>query len=107
MTQKNSQLPNHNEWKSLPSTTKIYIVWRIFKTAHLPIIETTILKKLSRVDLWLFPPIGYISCYKTVALLFPVNHPMTYIAIHGTAIMFTALALLLLRPHKKNIAHWV
>jgi hypothetical protein len=107
MIQKHNLPPNPKEWNSLPISTQVYIVWQLFKKAHLPVLKTTILKYLIRIDLWLFPPLAFIACYKAVSLLFPSNHPMTYLAIPGTAIMFTAFAMLLLRPPQKRIAHWI
>lgn len=85
--------------QSLNKTDLQIILWR----ARLHRIRQITLNILHRIDLWLFPPLGFYACYNAISLLFPTNHPMTSIAIPGTAFMFTTLAILLLRRPKKYL----
>jgi hypothetical protein len=59
------------------------------------------------VDLWLLPPLAFVSTYLVASKYFP-SHPIKIFAVLSTAFMFSTLNLFLLRPRKwKKTAHWV
>ena len=86
---------------------QVYIALRVFHKGHWPILRTAILKYLVRVDLWLFPPLAFIACYKAISQIVPAQHPMAFVTIMATSFMGATLTLFLLRPPKKKSAHWI
>jgi hypothetical protein len=101
MSQKQNQL-SRKEWKSLSLQTRIRIVWIIFSDATLKQIEYQLLKWSKRVDLWLFPPVGFWASYGAISKIIPAEHPMAFYAKMATSFMFATLTLFLLRPKNKN-----
>lgn len=59
-----------------------------------------------RVDLWLFPPLAFISTYIVTTKYFP-EHPVKLYAVLSTAFMFSTLTLFLIRPPKRRQYHWI
>lgn len=76
------------------------ILWNI----RLHLIRHKMLNILRRVDLWLFPPLAFISSYKAISQIIPAQHPMAFNTIMATSFMCATLTLLLLRPQNKKNA---
>ena len=70
-------------------------------------VAVRLMKFFYRVDLWLFPPLAFISTYLVTSKYFPA-HPIKIFAVLSTAFMFLTLTLFLIRPRKwKRTAHWI
>lgn len=82
----------------LLNKTELQIVlWRV----RLRWIHHKMLGVLRRVDLWLFPPLAFVSSYKAISQIIPAQHPMAFNAIMATSFMCTVLTILILRPIRK------
>ncbi len=99
--------PSYKEWKNLPIETKLYIGWITFKSTQWKKIEKKITEKIQRVDLWLFPPLAFIGCYKAISQIIPSEHPMAFNTTMATGLMCATLTLFILRPKSKKLAHWI
>lgn len=99
MTHKKPNLLESETWSQLPLHIQLYIVWLIFKSAHWPYLADQGLKRIYRVDLWLFPPLAFISTYIATLRYFPA-HIMKEEAVLATSFMAMTLTLFLIRPPK-------
>lgn len=106
MKPEKSKPPSHNDWQKIPLDMQLYIVLRLFIAIQLSHLAQITLKYLSRIDLWLFPPLAFISTYITTNNHFP-THPMKIHAVLSCAFMFATLTLLLIRPKQRKQVHWV
>lgn len=77
------------------------ILWNI----RLHLFRHKMLNVLRRVDLWLFPPLAFVSSYKAISQIIPAQHPMAFNAVMTTSFMCATLTLLLLRPLNKSRKH--
>lgn len=57
-------------------------------------------------ELYIFPPLAFISNYFALLKLFP-PHPMSQIAVIASSFMSATLTLFMLRPPKRFQAHWI
>lgn len=88
------------------SKSDLHVILHYVRLRH---IRHQLLKLLYRVDLWLFPPLAFLSTFLATSKYFP-SHQIKLFAVLSTAFMFSTLTLFLLRPRKwkwKRIAHWV
>jgi hypothetical protein len=106
MKQQKIPPPSQNEWHRIPFDIKIYIALRLFIAVEWTILSEKILKFLYRVDLWLFPPLAFISTYIMTSKYFP-PHTIKTFAVLSTAFMFSTLTLFLIRPPKRKQFHWI
>lgn len=98
--------PSYKEWQNLSIETRMKIGWIIFKDTTWKRIENKLTEKIQKIDVWTLSPLAFIGTYRTIETVIP-NHPMKYITTIGTAVMATALTLLIIRPYKKHQAHWI
>ncbi len=91
-----------NILQSLNKTELQIILWYV----RIHSFRRKVLNNLYRSDLWLFPPLSFLSTYKATSRFFPV-HPIAFDAIMATSFMAATLTLFLIRPPKKLQAHWV
>lgn len=106
MKSEKSKLPSPDDWKKIPLDMQLYIVLRLFIAVQLPQISESIVKHLRRIDLWLFPPLAFISTYFATTNHFP-QHPIKIIVVLSCAFMFATLTLFLIRPKRRKNFHWV
>lgn len=107
MEEKQNKPPSHEEWKLLPLAIKIYIGWIIFRSTHWKKIEEIFIRKIRRIDLWLFPPLAFFGAYKSMMQIVPLEHPMALITVLATSFMCSVLIQLILRPVAKKKFHWI
>lgn len=106
MRSKKSNPPSQSDWEKLPLDMQIYIVLRLFIAVQLSPLAQIIVKYLSRIDLWLFPPLAFISTYIAANNHFPA-HPMKIYTVLACAFMFATFTLFLIRPKRRKNFHWV
>lgn len=103
MTKKNPQKTLYEIWSTLPLwKRKLFrYIGEIFNLLDI------ITNFLSRVDLWLFPPLMFTAVYITAHNNMP-THPMKIHAVLACAFMFATLTLFLIRPKRRRVnVHWV
>jgi len=102
MEQKQNTPPSHNDWKLLPLPIKLYIGWIIFRSTQWKNIENIFVKRIRRIDLWLFPPLAFFGAYKSMLQVVPLGHPMGMNTVLASSFMCAVLVQLIIRPAKKR-----
>lgn len=102
MTKKDPLKTLHEIWSQLtPQQRKwLRIQGEVFYTVAI------ITNFLSRIDLWLFPPLAFITTYFATTNQFPA-HPIKMYVVLSCAFMFATLTLFLIRPKRRKVFHWV
>lgn len=100
MEKKQNTPPSLDDWNLLPLPIKLYIGWIIFKSVHWIKIEEVFIKRIRRIDLWLFPPLAFYGAYKSMMQIVPMDHPMALVTVLGSCFMSAVLVQLVVRPRK-------
>lgn len=107
MKSEKSNPPSQDDWQKLPLDMHLYIVLRLFIAVQLSHLAQITVNFLSRIDLWLFPPLAFISTYFATTNHFP-SHPIKIYVVLSCAFMFATLTLFLIRPKRRKLqVHWV